>query len=101
MTLNKKDTIGTGQHTLLKWIGAAFACAPVLSTLSGMAASPPPPPAPVPLVGVSFPAGMTTDGRQSLERDLKSLGSKLTSLRSSSPRNLAQLDRLADADLFH
>ena len=101
MTVNGQKAVGTGQRSLLKWIRAAFTFAPLLSAFSAIPASLPPESAPVPLVGDSFPAGMTAEERQSLERDLKSLGAKLTSLRSSSTNDLAQLDRLADADLFH
>jgi hypothetical protein len=44
---------------------------------------------------------MTTEDLRFLNRDLKSLGARLTSIRSSSTNDLAQLDRLADADLFY
>jgi pimeloyl-ACP methyl ester carboxylesterase len=67
-----------------------------------LSATPPsiPSPAPIPVVGDAFPTGITAPDRQCLERDLKSLRAKLTSLRSSSTSDLA-LDRFADVDLFH
>src|SRR5436190_18327265 len=101
MTANEQEVVGTGQRSLLKGIRAALTWAPLLSVFSAMPASPPPSSAPLPLVGDRFPTGMTAEARQSLERDLKSLGAKLTSLRSSSTSDLTQLDRLADAGLFH
>src|SRR5262245_2624509 len=101
MTLNRQEAVRTKPCSLLKWIRAAFFCAPLPIALSATPASLPPAPAPVPLVGDAFPAGITAEDRQSLERDLKLLEAKLTSLYSSSTNKLPQLDHFADAGLFH
>jgi hypothetical protein len=58
-------------------------------------------PASIPSFGDSFPSGFSVKGRQSFEHDLKSLGDKLSSLRSASAHDVSRLDRFADADLFH
>lgn len=79
----------------LNRIRTAFTCLPLVSVLGALPASPQPVPAPLPVVGDVFPGGITSEDRQSLGRDLRSLEAKLTSLRSSSTNDLA------DADLFH
>jgi len=62
-----------------------------------------PTPAPVPAVGERFPAGIPPADQTQIEIQLKSLGDKLTSLRSqiAPSSETARLDLLADADLFH
>ena len=65
-------------------------------------ATPPVVPAPAPALGQSFPAGVSAEDRQQLERDLASLSNKLATLRTSATaaRETAKLDIFADADLF-
>src|SRR5262245_17158112 len=94
-------SVGTAHRSLLNLIRAAFICASHLSVFSAMPASPPPAPAPIPVVGDAFPTGISTEDRQFLERDLKSLGVKLASLRSSAANDLSRLDHFADISLFH
>lgn len=60
-----------------------------------------PSPAPVPAPGASLPAGLSAEDREQVERDLKTLGEKLTALRAAAAGDAAKLDHLADADLFH
>ncbi len=88
-----------GHVSRVNRLRSAFFVAAMLSALSAPAASPITP-APLPALGESFPSGFTADDRQSFERDLKSLGTKLTSLRASA-NDLARADQIAEADLFH
>src|SRR5260221_100832 len=62
-----------------------------------------PTPAPVSAVGELFPVGISAVDQTQIETQLKSLGDKLTSLRSKIvlSSETAKHDLLADADLFH
>jgi pimeloyl-ACP methyl ester carboxylesterase len=100
MTTKGQEKVRNGQRSLNR-IRTAFTCLPLVSVFSAMPASPQPVPSPLTVVGDAFPGSLTSEDRQSLGRDLKSLETKLNSLRSSSTRNLAQLDRVADAGVFH
>ena len=90
-----------GHESIAGRLRATFSFATMLCAFSVPAASLLPMPAPLPSLGESFPNGFPAADRQSFERDLKSLGAKLASLRSTSARDRSQLDPLADADFFH
>ncbi len=94
------NTNGTESPRSGRVARATFCALALLCALNG-AAAPAPTPAPLPALGESFPGGFTAEDRQSFEHDLKLLGGKLNSLRESALRDFAQLDRFADADLFH
>lgn len=69
---------------------------PLLAALNGLGADRPASPS----LPASFPSGFSAEDRRQGGRDLESLTEKLASRRAQA-RDLAQLDRLADADLFH
>jgi pimeloyl-ACP methyl ester carboxylesterase len=83
------------------WLQAVFALAVMVLGTSAEEIATSLIPAPIPSFGDSFPAGFTEEGRRSFEHDLKSLGERLTFLRTASTHDAARLDQFADADLFH
>ena len=77
-----------------------LALATVTGLGAGQPASPTPSPPPFPPLPASFPSGISTQDRQQFEPGLNRLTEKLRGLHAEA-REFIQLDRLADAGLFH